>query len=189
MLAKRTINNQRLRSVLLCVLLGGSSLQLLAAEIVLKAGALKQKIDIVGGDMERSADALVNAVNSDDILDWYFDDIHMPYWRVGINKKQELIEGEANFNIYHNQIDVMQRIKTKSPDTKFWATLITDYDGYGTANNMPNWVYTGGGYNGGNYNPSAFKAAKWARFLADYLKLMNDNGVAIDILSVSKKNG
>lgn len=155
--------------------------------IVLKGGAFKQRIDILGGDMERSADFLFQATNPDEIIHWYFSDINMPYWRVVIDKHQELVEGKRNFAFYDKQIKVMQKIRAVDPKVKFWATLKTDYDGYGTQNNMPDWVYTGGGYNEGNYDPQAFKAKKWARFLADYLKLMHDNNVSIQILSVSKE--
>lgn len=52
---------------------------------------------------------------------------------------------------------------------------------------MPNWVYTGGGYNGGSYDPTALNVNKYARFLADYLKHMSDNDVPISVLSVAKE--
>ncbi|WP_017446186.1 hypothetical protein [Gayadomonas joobiniege] len=171
----------------LFLLLTTSCHSLLAHQIELKTNELKQKIDIVGGDMERSADFLFEASNPEQILDWYFKDINMPYWRVVIDKHQEMVEGKTNFEFYNKQISVMKKIRARQPNVKFWATLKTDYDGYGDKNNMPDWVYTGRGYNGGEYQASAFKANKWARFLADYLKLMDDNGVSIEILSVSKE--
>lgn len=157
------------------------------ATIELHAGELKQKIDIVGGDMERSANFLLKASNPDEIIDWYFSDMVMPYMRVAFDKKQELVEGSPNYAFYAKQIEVMQKIKAVNPDVKFWASLKTDYDGYGKNNNMPDWIYTGNGYNGGSYDPTLFKADKYARFLADYLKLMHDSGVNIDIISVSKE--
>lgn len=156
-------------------------------QIMLNPLQLKQKIDLAGGDMERSANFLRSASNSDQIIQWYFKDIKMPFWRVVIDKHQELEEGQTNYGFYQQQIEVMQKIRAVDPEVVFWATLKTDYDGYGDNNNMPDWVYTGGGYNGGDYDPTAFNAKKWARFLADYLKLMHDNDVAIEIISVSKE--
>jgi O-glycosyl hydrolase len=81
----------------------------------------------------------------------------------------------------------MQKVKISRPTIKFWATLKSDYAGYGVENNLPNWIYTGAGYNGGTYDPNLLDYTKYARFLADYLKHMNTNGVPITYMSVSKE--
>ena len=52
---------------------------------------------------------------------------------------------------------------------------------------MPDWIYRGEGYDGGKYDPDKFQVDLYAKFLADYLELMHDNGVRIDYLSPSKE--
>lgn len=146
-----------------------------------------QEITLMGSDMERSQFYLNNAANSQEISDWVFKDIPFDYARVSYDRKQELVEGEPNLAFYDRAILSMKMVQQSNPDVKFWATLKSDYDGYGKVNNLPDWVYTGGGYNGGSYDPAKLNVEKYARFLADYLKVMSDNGVPIDVLSVVKE--
>lgn len=146
-----------------------------------------QKITLMGSDMERSQFYLNNAANSQEISDWVFKDIPFDYARVSYDRKQELVEGEPNVNFYNGAISSMKMVQQSNPNVKFWATLKSDYDGYGTVNNLPDWVYTGAGYNGGSYDPSQLNVEKYARFLSDYLKTMSDAGVPISVLSVVKE--
>ncbi|WP_017446499.1 dockerin type I domain-containing protein [Gayadomonas joobiniege] len=146
-----------------------------------------QEITLMGSDMERSQFFLNNAANSQEISDWVFKDIPFDYARVSYDRKQELVEGEPNHAFYDRAILSMKMVQQSNPNVKFWATLKSDYDGYGTVNNLPDWAYTGGGYNGGSYDPEALNVEKYARFLADYLKIMSDNGVPISVLSVVKE--
>ena len=90
-------------------------------------------------------------------------------------------------SFYDGTVAAMKLVQNSRPSVKFWAILKSDYDGFGTTNNLPDWVYTGGGYNGGSYQPTALNVDKYARFLADFLKHMNDNGVPISVLSVAKE--
>ncbi|GAC16456.1 dockerin type I domain-containing protein [Aliiglaciecola lipolytica] len=147
----------------------------------------KQEITLMGSDMERSQFFLNNATNSQQIADWVFKDIAFDYSRVSYDRKQELVEGSPNLAFYDRAVSSMKMVKQANPNVKFWATLKSDYDGYGTTNNLPDWVYTGGGYNGGSYDPSQLNVEKYARFLSDYLKYMSDNGVEISVLSVVKE--
>ncbi|MDQ8181617.1 hypothetical protein [Pelagicoccus sp. SDUM812005] len=148
----------------------------------------KQRVDMVGADMERSANWLQNASNTADIIQWVFNDAkNVDYLRVVFDKKQELTEGSPNFAFYNTQITSMQQILAAHPWVKFWGTLKTDYDGFGTNNNLPDWIYTGGGYNGGSYDPTQLDTTKYADFIVDYLELMDDNAVTISYFSVGKE--
>ncbi len=158
-----------------------------AQSITLNASTLKQSINLMGGDMERSAASLDNATNAQQIADWVFKDINFTVCRVSFDKKQELTEGAPNLAFYDKPISAMKKVQLARPAVKFWATLKSDYDGYGTENNLPDWIYTGAGYNGGTYDPTKLDVTKYAKFLADYLKHMHANGVPITYLSVSKE--
>lgn len=151
------------------------------ASITINTTDYKQTIDIIGGDMERSAAAVQNTVqNTTDVIQWGFGDIHYNYCRVEYDKKQELVEGVKNWAFYDNaRIITMKQIKAINPDIKFWATLRSDYDGYGNENNMPDWIV--------NYNTKEVNTDKYAIFLADFLEHMEDNGVAIHTLSTVKE--
>jgi len=85
----------------------------------------------------------------------------------------------------------MKLVKNARPEINFWATLKTDYSGYGDENNLPDWIYTGGGYaaapNTGVYDPTKLNITKYARFLADYLLHMKNNDVPITYMTVSKE--
>jgi len=147
----------------------------------------KQRITLMGGDMERSAGFLNRASNAQQVADWYYKDINFAYSRVSYDRQQELSEGNPNMSFYDGPVAAMKMVQKARPSVKFWATLKSDYDGFGTTNKLPDWIYTGGGYNGGSYQPSALKVDKYAKILADYLKHMNDNGVPISVLSVAKE--
>lgn len=147
----------------------------------------KQEITLMGSDMERSQFYLNNASNSQQISDWVFKDIKFDYSRVSYDRKQELVEGAPNLAFYDRAVLSMKMARESNPNLKFWATLKSDYDGYGTTNNLPDWIYTGGGHNGGSYEPNKLNIEKYARFLTDYLKYMSDNGVAISVMSVVKE--
>lgn len=169
---------------LLCALMPA----LAYAGITIDFNNQKQRVDMVGADMERSANWLQNATNTSDIIQWVFNDAkNVDYLRVVFDKKQELTEGSPNLTFYNTQITSMQQIKAAHPWVKFWGTLKTDYDGFGSNNNLPDWIYTGGGYNGGSYNPSLLNTTKYADFIVDYLEQMDDNGVTVSYFSVGKE--
>lgn len=158
------------------------------AQITIRVNEPKQQILMMGADMERSANALQSATNTEEIIKWVFEDIEgINYLRVVYDKHQELKQGEKNMAFYDKQIAGMKQIKAISPDIRFWPTLKTDYDGYGSGNNLPDWIYTGGGYNGGKYDPKKLNVENYAGFLADYLEHMHLNGVGIYCLSVVKE--
>ncbi len=162
--------------------------QLPAQSVTINLSTPGQYISVMGGDMERTAAKLDTATNAQQIADWLYKDIsYFWYCRVSYDKAQEVTEGSPNMAFYNGAISAMKKIKISRPTVKFWATLKSDYDGYGTTSNLPAWIYTGGGYNGGTYDPTLVNTAKYARFLADYLKQMNANGVPIAYMSVSKE--
>lgn len=153
-----------------------------AQEILVYASDLKQKIDMVGGDMERSSKAVQSTcTNTSDVIQWGFGDINFNYCRVEFDKNQELTEGVYNWAFYEKQITTMQQIKAVSPDIKFYATMRSDYDGYGNENNMPDWIV--------NYTTKSVDTDKYAIFLADYLEYMDEQGVPIHTLATAKEWG
>ncbi|MEP3837779.1 MAG: carbohydrate-binding protein, partial [Algibacter sp.] len=139
----------------------------------------RQTIDMIGGDMERSASAVQSAQNKGDILQWSFGDINFNVCRVQYDKNQELTEGNKNWSFYNKQVATMQAIKAINPDIKFFATMRSDYDGYGDDNNMPDWIHT--------YSSKATNVEKYGVFLADYCEYMSQQGVAISMLSTAKE--
>ncbi|MCG8578672.1 MAG: hypothetical protein MI866_02070 [Bacteroidales bacterium] len=151
-----------------------------AQSITVDYAAKQQKITMIGSDMERSASFLQNAANPQEIADWCYKDIDNVVCRVSYDKKQELVEGTTNFSFYNNAIESMKMVKAANPDVKFWATMKSDYNGYNNENNLPDWIC--------NYKPTTwFNTNKYGTFLADYLELMNNNGVPISYISVSKE--
>ena len=153
-----------------------------AQSITIDTNDFQQTIDMIGGDMERSASAVQTTVqNTDDVIRWGFEDINYNYCRIQFDKNQELVEGTKQFNIYNNQVLTMQRIKAINPDIKFYATMRSDYDGFGDENNMPDWIV--------DYDTRAVDTEKYAIFLADYLEYMDDNGVTIHTLATAKEWG
>ena len=158
------------------------------ASIEIELDQPKQQIVMMGADMERSANALQHAKNTREIVRWVFEDTEgVDYMRVAFDKNQELVRGQKNMSFYKLQLRSMQQIKSVRPDVRFWATPRTDYDGYGTSNNLPDWIYHGQGYDGGRYDPDRLEVDYFAQFLADYLEFMDVNGVPIYCLSPMKE--
>ncbi|MGD7653088.1 MAG: hypothetical protein ACQCXQ_07735 [Verrucomicrobiales bacterium] len=148
----------------------------------------QQQIVVMGTDMERSANALQGAKNKEEIIKWVFEDTEgVDLLRVCFDKHQELERGRKNMGYYDLQVASMRQIKAVRPDIRFWATPKTDYDGYGTKNNLPDWIYRGGGYSGGRYDPNKLEVGLFAKFLADYLEHMQRMGVPIFGLSPMKE--
>ncbi|MFA6832014.1 MAG: hypothetical protein WCR36_07065, partial [Bacteroidaceae bacterium] len=142
--------------------------------------AHKQKILFIGGDMERSQSFLQQAVNPEQVAAWCFGDVHFEICRVSYDKQQELIEGKKNFHFYDNAIKSMKLLQKVNPDIRFWSTMKSDYNGYEHTNNLPKWIC--------DYKPTTrFDCDKYASFLADYLELMENNGVRIHYLAVAKE--
>ncbi|MCG8698722.1 MAG: RICIN domain-containing protein [Bacteroidales bacterium] len=59
-----------------------------AQSVSFNANDLKQKIDMIGGDIERSQNFISNAANAEEVLGWCFEDINFNVCRVSYNKKQ-----------------------------------------------------------------------------------------------------
>ncbi|MDF7802065.1 Ig-like domain-containing protein, partial [Pontiellaceae bacterium B1224] len=147
--------------------------------ITVNVADLQQTIDMMGGDMERSASAVQNASNTDQIIQWGFEDINFDTCRVQYDKNQEISEGTKNWAIYAKQVLSMQQIKAVNPDIKFFATLRSDYDGFGDENNLPDWIC--------DYDSKDVDAEKYGAFLADYVEYMDQQGVSITYLSIVKE--
>jgi O-glycosyl hydrolase len=140
----------------------------------------QQTIDMIGADMERSASFLQSAANPQEIANWVYSDIDYMTCRVSYDKQQELTEGTTNFDFYDDAIESMKMVKIANPDVKFLATMKSDYDGYGSSSNLPDWII--------DYDDNEwFEAEKYAGFLADYLELMEDNGVPVEYLAIAKE--
>lgn len=140
----------------------------------------RQRIEVIGGDMERSQHFLVYAKDPQQVADWCFKDIPFNVCRVSYDKKQELIEGDKNMGFYNKAVEAMKMVKKANPNIKFWATMKSDYNGYEKKNNLPDWIC--------NYNPTTwFDCDKYGIFLADYLEYMESQGVGISYLAVSKE--
>lgn len=152
----------------------------ITTDVTINVDEKKQKILFIGGDMERSQSFMQKAKDPLLVAKWCFSDIPFEVCRVSYDKKQELIEGTNNFNFYTDAIKSMQMIKEVNPDIEFWATMKSDYNGYNDENNLPDWITDYGKY-------SFFKTEKYAVFLADYLQLMEENGVPVSYLSTAKE--
>lgn len=150
-----------------------------AQSVVVNSIDYKQTIDMIGGDIERNSIAVQNAKNKEEIINWGFGDINFNYCRVQFDKHQELVEGTKNWDFYTKQVATMKQIKTVSPNIKFFATMRTDYDGFGNDNNMPDWIV--------DYGTKKINIEKYAVFLADYLEFMEKQGLAIHTMSITKE--
>jgi O-glycosyl hydrolase len=155
------------------------SVNVFAQLINVNTNDYKQTIDMIGGDMERSSIAIQSALNKDDILEWSFGNIDFNVCRVQYDKNQELVEGTKNWSFYDEQVATMQDIKLINPDIKFFATMRSDYDGYGDENNLPDWIH--------DYDTKETDTDKYGIFLADYCEYMSQQGVPIDIISTAKE--
>ncbi|PQV49013.1 putative secreted protein (Por secretion system target) [Jejuia pallidilutea] len=169
----------KISKALFVVVLFASSFEVIGQSITVNSTNYKQTIDMIGGDMERSSKAIQNAQNKEDILQWSFGDINFNVCRVQYDKNQELVEGVKNWAFYDKQVATMQAIKAINPNIKFFATMRSDYDGYGDDNNMPDWIHT--------YSTKATNVVKYGIFLADYCEYMSNQGVPIAILSTAKE--
>ena len=147
--------------------------------IHINPGRKAQKVEFIGGDMERSQAFLQKAANPEDVAQWCFGDVHFDICRVSYDKQQQMNESSANMGFYNNPIKSMKLLKKVNPNIKFWATLKSDYAGYNGENNMPEWIY--------DSKNKKFYPDKYARFLANYLKHMDNKGVHIDYMSVYKE--
>ena len=139
----------------------------------------QQTIDMMGGDMERSSKSIQNTKNKAEMIQWGFGDIAFNVCRVQYDKNQELEEGTKNWAFYDKQVTTMQEIKAVNPNIEFFATLRSDYDGYGDNNNLPDWFC--------NYDTKEIDADKYGIFLADYVEYMDQQGVPIAMMSVAKE--
>ncbi|WP_139955812.1 galactose-binding domain-containing protein [Flavicella sediminum] len=153
--------------------------QVFGQSITVNSTNYKQTIDMIGGDMERSSIAVQKAKNKEEIFQWSFGDINFNVCRVQYDKNQELTEGVKNWSFYEKQVATMKAIKTINPAIKFFATMRSDYDGFGDDNNMPDWIHT--------YSTKATNVEKYGIFLADYCEYMSQQGVPISILSTAKE--
>ncbi|WP_291592295.1 DUF4971 domain-containing protein [Bacteroides sp.] len=140
----------------------------------------KQRILLVGGDMERSQFFLQKAANPEEVAQWCFQDIHFDVCRVSYDKKQELEEGQKNLSFYEDAVKSMKLLQAVNSNIQFWATMKSDYNGYNNENNLPEWIC--------DYKPTTrFDCAKYAVFLADYLEYMQNNGVPVKYLAIAKE--
>ncbi|MFI3259306.1 MAG: hypothetical protein R3Y16_04340 [Rikenellaceae bacterium] len=144
-----------------------------------------QQIMLIGGDMERSQDFLQDAANPQEISDWLYRDVNFSVCRVAYDKYQEMVEGEQNLAFYDKIIESMKMLRKSNPYVEFWATLRSDYDGYGNDNNLPDWV-CGYPHDSPDY---FFDTEKYARFLTDYIELLERNGVGLSYLATGKEWG
>ena len=152
-----------------------------AGTITINPGGLRQKITVMGGDMERSSMFLTEAADPGQVADWAFRDISFNICRVQYDKHQEIAEGKPDFNWYRDQIAAMKLVRKANPNIAFFATLRSDYHGYkmGDGNNFPSWVWTP--------ESKTFNAAKWGGFLADYVIHFHRAGVPIRCISTGKE--
>ncbi|MBP8792393.1 MAG: hypothetical protein KBH29_04375, partial [Lutibacter sp.] len=160
--------------------------------VSINASNTKQKIVLMGGDMERNAPALLLAPNKSEIVDWLVKDIPFNTFRVKYDKLQEMTEGVVDLDgTYAEQVLSMKMLLAANPDIKFFATMKSDYHGYnqGNRNNLPTFIYDE------SYDSStdattgtkSFDGVKYGRFLADYIEYMSVNNVPITYLSTSKE--
>ncbi len=166
-----------LSTITLCLFI--QSIFVSGQSIIVNTSNYKQTIDMIGGDMERSSKAVQNAKNTQEIIEWGFKDINFNVCRVQYDKNQELVEGTKNWSFYDKQVETMKAIKAVNPDIRFFATMRSDYDGYGDDNNLPDWII--------NYNTKVMEREKYGIFLADYCEYMSQQGVPISIISIAKE--
>ena len=149
-------------------------------QISVSPQAREQEILIMGTDIERTAGFLFQMKNSQEIIDWCFKDIPFNTCRVSYDKKQELTEGTQTMDFYDSHVKAMKMIKEANPEIKFWATMKSDYNGYGHTNNLPEWIC--------NDRPNTFfNIDKYADFLCDFLEYMHKQDITISYLSTAKE--
>ncbi len=181
---------------ILAGLLWATFLSASAQQIAIDVATLKQKIDAIGGDIERSQTFITKAANPAEVMQWCFGDIPFNICRVSYDKKQELTEGVKDTAFYTDAIQSMKWVKQANPNIKFLATMKSDYDGFNedNHNNLPTFIYDyacTAENTSGNCSQStgtrAFDVNKFGIFLADYLERMHKNGVTISYLATAKE--
>ncbi len=152
--------------------------------ITVDVGDRKQQIRVIGGDMERCQAYLQNAADPQLVADWLYRDINFSACRVAYDKNQELIEGEKNPAFYTTAIiPSMKNLRAANPYIEFWATMRSDYDGYGDNSNLPDWICS----YPSSATPHYFYTEKYAEFLCDYIELLEKNGVELSYLATAKE--
>ncbi|MFI3304711.1 MAG: DUF4971 domain-containing protein [Rikenellaceae bacterium] len=139
----------------------------------------KQEVVFIGADMERSQYSLQKAPNAQEMANWCFKDIDWDVLRISYDKQQELVEGTKNFEFYDNALLTMSYIETANPNIKYFATLKSDYNGYDSSNNYPDWI--------SDYSTKSLDTKKYATFLCDYLEYFHTKGHTISYMSTSKE--
>ncbi len=142
---------------------------------------VKQQVVFIGGDMERSQYNLSNATNKEEVAKWCFEDIDFNVCRISYDKKQEVTEGEKVLETwYANCVEAMELIRDVNPNVEFFGTLKSDYNGYNSQNNLPDWIC--------DYDPGTwFDTDKYACFLVDFLEHFHSKGLTIKYLSTGKE--
>lgn len=80
------------------ILLGSASAHA-QSSVVIRLDTPKQKIVMMGADMERSAHFLQSAKNKEEIIQWVFKDTEgVLYLRVAFDKKQEMHRGQKDID-------------------------------------------------------------------------------------------
>lgn len=169
-----------LKKTFLLILALGLSGLLNAQKITLDYNAKQQQINMIGSDLERSAGFVQQAADPEQVIKWCFEDIPYTACRVSYDKKQEMVEGTKNMAFYDDVLVTMKMMRVANPDIEFYATMKSDYNGYGNSNNLPEWIC--------DDRPNTFfNIDKYVGFLADYLELLHDNGVAATYMTVAKE--
>jgi hypothetical protein len=79
----------------------------------------RQVVTVMGGDMERSSMALLDAAKPRQVAEWAFGDIRFNICRVHYDKHQELAEGEPDFAFYDRQVAAMRLVREANPRIVF----------------------------------------------------------------------
>ncbi len=144
-----------------------------------------QEVGFMGADMERSGDNLIQWPNVEEGVKWAFTDCKVEWLRLSYDKKQELTEGVYNWAYYDNVIAGLNYIHAANPNVKLWATLKSDYNGYNSENNFPDWFSTYAGTDGAT--KTEVELDEYAGFLARYLWYFWSKGHPIAVMSTSKE--
>ncbi len=150
--------------------------------VTVNLNAKEQQITMMGTDLERSAGFVQQAADPQKVVDWICKDVPYTACRVSYDKKQEMVEGTKNLSFYDAPIATMKMMRATNPDIKFYATMKSDYNGYGGKNNLPDWIC-----DWVDKKNTYFYVNKYVGFLADYLELMHQNGVTIAYMTVAKE--
>ncbi len=154
----------------------------------------KQQVMFCGGDMERTQSFLIDIVNPSTVVQWLYSDINWSICRVSFDKQQELVEGEKNFAFYNDLITSMKMLLQANPHLEFWATLKSDYNGYGSSNNLPEWIcsypHPGNKWKNESSNKSFyFNEDKFIVYVANFVEYMEKSGTPMAYFSFSKEWG